>query len=134
MNDRIYRLILGTLLLVFLYFDLHDLMLALIAVLFIEGITNLRVPRLVAALRSRMGYYGEPVTYVALAPRSRAPRFTFESERAWRLLVGALLFVSYVLDGQQLWFLPWFMGLAIFGAGVSGVCPGLFSLKLMGLK
>lgn len=134
MSDRIYRLILGTLLLVFLYFDLRYLIFALIAVTALEGITNLRVPRLVAILRSRMGRYSEPVTYVAVAPRAKALRFGCESERAWRLVVGAVLFVSYVLYNQQLWFLPWFMGFAIFGAGVSGVCPGLYTLRLMGFK
>lgn len=134
MSDRIYRLILGTLLLVFLYFDLHDFMLGLIGVTLIEGVTNLRVPRLVAALRSRMGGYAEPATYVSLSPRSKAPRFGCESERMWRLVVGVVLFISYVLYDQQLWFLPWFMGFAIFGAGASGVCPGLFSLKLLGFK
>ena len=134
MSDRTYRLILGTLLLVFLYFDLHKLMLALIAVLFIEGVTNLRVPRLIAAVRRRVGRYSEPVTYVTVAPRAKAPRFGCESERAWRLVVGVVLLLSYVLYNQQLWFLPWFMGFAIFGAGVSGVCPGLYSLRLIGFK
>ena len=134
MSERTYRLILGTLLLVLLYFAQHPLIIALIALLFVEGLTNLRVPRLVKALRGRMGRYGDPVTYVTLLPRARAPRFAFEAERAWRLAMGSVLLVSCVLFPQQLWFLPWFLGFAVFGAGVSGICPALISLKLAGFK
>ena len=134
MSDRTYRLILGTLLLAFLYFDLHDLMLALISVLFIEGLTNLRVSRVISSLRARTGRYSDPVTYVSLQPRARMPRFTFEAERAWRLTIGSVLLASYVLFPQQLWFLPWFVGFTVIGAGVSGICPALISLKLAGFK
>ncbi len=134
LSERTYRLILGALLLVLLYFSQRPLIIALIALLFIEGLTNLRVPRVVSSLRGKMGRYGDPVTYVSLQPRARAPRFAFEAERAWRLVMGGVLLASYVLFPQQLWFLPWFLGFAVVGAGVSGICPALISLKLAGFK
>ena len=134
MSERTYRLILGTLLLVLLYFAQHPLIIALIALLFAEGLTNLRVPRVIKALRGGRARYGDSVTYVSLQPRARAPRFAFEAERAWLLVMGSILLASCVLFPRQLWFLPWFQGFAVVGAGVSGICPALISLKLAGFK
>ena len=47
MSNRMYRGMLGALLLVSLYFDLSMLMYVIIIVLFFEGITNLILPKLV---------------------------------------------------------------------------------------
>ena len=54
----------------------------------------------------------------------------FEAERAWRFVVAGFLasFLAVFQEGA------WFMGFAIFGAGLSGVCPVLVSLKLMGFR
>ncbi len=125
----------GALMLLALYFDLRALMLGVIAVLLLEGISNLHIPRLVTALRRIGGAHERPSGFAAYAVATGASaRFRFESERAWRLVVGAMLLLSYVAFGRELWFLPWFMGFAIFGAGVSGICPVLFSLKWLGFR
>lgn len=126
MSDRTYRLILGALLLVALYFEIGNLMYFLIGVLFFEGITNLRIPILVSKLQSHAS--AESI----LAPNQQCRRFSFDAERAWRLIVGLILLVTYVLFYDMLWFFPWFMGFAIFGAGVSGVCPVLIAVKWAG--
>ena len=128
MSDRVYRLILGTLLLVSLYFESSRLMYLLIGMLFFEGATSLRVPLL---LRKQ---HGESVADSNLAPIQRKIRFNFEAERAWRLFVGLMLLTTYVLFYEKMWFFPWFMGFAIFGAGASGVCPGLIGLKWAGCR
>ena len=128
MSDRVYRLILGTLLLVSLYFESSRLMYFLIGMLFFEGATSLRVPLL---LRKQ---HGESVADSNLAPIQRKIRFNFEAERAWRLFVGLMLLTTYVLFYEKMWFFPWFMGFAIFGAGASGVCPGLIGLKWAGCR
>ena len=60
-------------------------------------------------------------------------RFNIESERVWRILVGLFLVVGYSLV-EALWFFPWFMGFAIFGAGISGVCPVLIAVRYIGFK
>ncbi len=127
MNDRIYRVLLGLLLLVALSFDLSRMMYVLIAILLFEGLPNLRIPLLVHRLRPPH----IPATNFCAVEVSR---FHFEAERAWRLLVGILLLLTYVLFYQSLWFFPWFLGFTIIGAGMSGICPMEFSLKRIGFK
>lgn len=131
MSDRMYRLGLGALLLVSLYSDLHYLMYSLIAVLFFEGVTNWRIPLLLNRLGGRQRVIDERSD---LAPAHCNQRFNVEAERAWRLIVGLMLLVTYVFFYNTLWFFPWFMGFAIFGAGVSGVCPVLIGVKWIGCK
>ena len=132
MNDRTYRLIFGALILIFLYFELQYLMYALIAILYLEGVTNWRVPLLFKKLRD------EPITIIGcdpyLAPMSSRYHFNFDAERAWRLAIGILLSVTFLLFYDKLWFVPWFLGFAILGAGVSGVCPGLMAIKWIGFR
>jgi hypothetical protein len=124
-SDRTYRLLLGTLLLVSLYFEIGYLMYFLIGMLFFEGVTNWRLPLLLRRLQ------GKPE---ASAGERRASRFDFEAERAWRLIVGLMLVVTYVGFYDKMWFFPWFMGFAIFGAGASGVCPVLIGVKWAGCR
>lgn len=128
MSDRTYRLILGTFLLVSLYFEISYLMAFLIGMLFFEGVTNLRLPLLLRKLQ------GKPEADSALEPAPQKTRFDFEAERAWRLIVGLMLAITYLGFYDTLWFFPWFMGFAIFGAGASGVCPGLISVKWAGFR
>ena len=123
-----YRLILGMLLLVSLYFEIDYLMYVLIGMLFFEGATNLRVPMLLRKLQ------GNSTADSNLAPFQRKIRFNVEAERAWRLMVGLMLLITYVLFYDKLWFFPWFMGFAILGAGASGVCPGLICVKWAGCR
>lgn len=128
MTNRTYRFILGALLLLALTLDMTTLMYGLIGVMLIEGITNWRIPtvvnRLVPAWRDMDMCAHAPTPY----------RFKIEAERVWRLLVGVLLVISYVLYFQTLWFFPWFMGFAILGAGASGICPMELTLKKIGFR
>ncbi|WP_310445978.1 YgaP-like transmembrane domain [Thiobacillus sp.] len=125
MTDRNYRLILGLAILVILYFDLTHAMYGLIGLLFAEGITNWRIPLLVGQF-----------TQQSDAPPMESFDFKWplNAERAWRLVVGAMLLLSAVLFNELAWFLPWFMGFAIFGAGVSGMCPVLLGLRFAGCR
>src|SRR5512139_3697323 len=126
MSDRAYRLILGTLLLVSLYFEIGYLMHFLIGLLFFEGATNLRMPFLLRKLQRESAADSNP------PPVQLKTRFNLEAERAWRLIVGLMLLITYVLFYDKMWFFPWFMGFAIFGAGASGVCPVLIGVKWAG--
>lgn len=132
MTERFFRLIVGSLLLGALYFELPALVPALIAVLTLEGATNYRIPLVLARWRAA----GAPEFEDSGESLSdgRAPRFAFDAERAWRLAVAAMLALTTYVFHEQLWFFPWFMGFAIFGAGLSGVCPVLISLKLLGFR
>ncbi|MBI5462065.1 MAG: hypothetical protein HY941_07760 [Gammaproteobacteria bacterium] len=131
MTERFFRLIVGALLLAFLYFDVHAAISGLIGVLVLEALSNYRVPLLISRLRSGRPEFGDSSELIPAAHYARIP---FDAERAWRLSVAVMLAVTLYVFPEQLWFFPWFMGFAIFGAGLSGVCPVLISLKLVGFR
>lgn len=131
MAQSIYRLFIGVLLLVILYFELDALMWGMVAVLVLEGITNIRISRQIARLRN---VFGEPGKAEATPVPAACPRLGFDSERMMSLLVGLMLLVSYFLLNHLLWFLPWFLVIALIGSGASGFCPMLIALRRMGFK
>ncbi len=130
MSNRIYRLLYGITLLVSLYFDLHQAVNALIALAVFEAVSNLRIPRIVSKIR--LGSEGDP-SEGSLGIQFKT-RTAFEAERGWRLAVALMLVISLFMYPDTLWFFPWFMGFAILGAGISGVCPVFLALKWAGLK
>ena len=146
MSNRTYRLVVGALLLIFLYFDLNQGVYALIFVLCLEGISNFLIPDVINRFRYADGLPGKDEN---LAPILNKSRFSFSAERAWRLFVALLLIIAFVLFNENYhllplqfmeqfsyinWFFPWFMGFAVFGAGISGVCPVLIAVKWIGFK
>ena len=130
MSNRIYRLLFGAMLLLALYFDLYPLLYALIGLSVFEALTDIRIPGLIS--RIRYGTEGDPLE--GSLGIHFVQRCNFEAERGWRLTVAALLAISIFVLPEALWFLPWFMGFAILGAGVSGVCPMFLALKWAGLR
>lgn len=132
MSERFFRLIVGTLLLAFLYFELPGAIPVLIGILLLEGVTNYRIPLVVSRLR--LSGHGAFADSSEFTPEMHLARIPFDAERAWRLTVAAMLAITVFVFNEQLWFFPWFMGFAIFGAGLSGVCPVLISLKLIGFR
>ncbi|MCW8875034.1 MAG: hypothetical protein OQK27_04700, partial [Gammaproteobacteria bacterium] len=104
MSDRLYRLLLGLTLLISLYFDLHQVLLAVIGLQLLEGISNFRIPLLINRARGTSG----TDTYVN--PDALIP---FDAERAWRLTVAICLILSLLVFPEQLWWFAWFMGFAI---------------------
>ncbi len=132
MTERSFRIILGGLLLTALYFDLHLLVWGLIGILAFQGITNWRIPVLVSRLR-----YG-PGTHLnrccASSPDGAPARIHFESERALCLLVSLVLIPTYGPWNAQFWIVPWFIGFALFGAGLSGLCPMVLGLRKLGFR
>jgi len=134
MTERTFRIIFGLILLVALYFNLHNLILGLIALSLVRGATKWRISRLLTRLRP-LG-----ATAASQADNTPAPiagghaRFNFEAEQALSLVVASILLLSCVLFTEQLWILPWFIGFALFGAGLSGVCPMVLALKWAGFQ
>ena len=132
MTERTFRIILGALLLAGLYWDWPALEWTLIGILLFQGVTNWRIPRLVSRLR-----YGPQVPVGACCSVSRdgtASRYNFEAERLLCLVVAAILAPTYGLWNAQLWVVPWFIGFALFGAGLSGMCPMMLGLKRLGFR
>jgi hypothetical protein len=129
MTERTFRIILGAILLAALYFDWRLVIYGYIVVLTFEGITNWRIPTLLSRLQ------GDPEAgaVCALSPGDKA-RINFEAERALRLAVAAFLIISYVVFSKELWFFPWFIGFALFGAGLSGICPMVMGFRWAGFR
>lgn len=130
MSNRLYRLLFGTLLLIALYFDLQLLLYVLVGMAAFEAVTNLRIPLIVSSLRG-VDSTNPAEGSLGIAFKTHS---NFEAERGWRLLVAAMLTISVFVFPETLWFLPWFMGFTILGAGISGVCPMFLALKWAGLK
>ena len=127
MTNRMYRLLVGVIILTGLYFELPMVMYVLIGVVLFEGVTNLRIPIITQKLSGHAAVE-KPDGFQFKV------RFNFDAERAWRLILGGVLLVVYVLFYDKLWFIAWFMGFAILGAGLSGVCPLFISLKWAGFR
>jgi len=131
-TDRNYRFLFAIALLGALYLDSQAALRVLIGLLFFEGVTNWRL----SLLTTRIRYRGRapPCRTCDLAVHAVGPPLPFEAERAWRLLMGTTLLIACEVFPAALWFFPWFMGFAILGAGVSGVCPILIGLQWAGFR
>lgn len=130
MSEKNFRIVLGGWLVVALLANSTPLMYALVGLLLFEGITNLRVPGLTARLRAGSGAAAE---FDAASSNPNA-RIGFEAERGLRLIVAALIVVPMSSFGSALWLLPWFVGFALIGAGLSGICPMVLALRWLGLR
>jgi len=132
MTERNFRIILGGLMLIGLYFDLAALVWCIVAILVFQGITNWRIPVLVSRLR-----YGSGVSVNRCCASNQdrvASHIDFEAERVLCLLVALILIPTFGPLNTQLWIVPWFIGFALFGAGLSGICPMVLGLKRLGFR
>jgi Protein of unknown function (DUF2892) len=128
MSERFFRIILGSLLLLFLFLGSRELTLAYIGLLLFEGITNWRIPILVSKARYGADYQQ------AVQSCGGTSTLNFDAERALRLIVAALLFISYVILGEMAWFFPWFIGVMLLIAGLTNICPMVMTLRLIGFR
>lgn len=128
-GERLYMLLFGVIIIIGLYFDIPNIIYALITVTLIEGITNLRL----GPVLNRLPLPLLQTNNQPLQPQHRI-RFQFDSRRVWHLVVGTALAVSYIGFFDQLWFFVWFLGFAVAGAGLSGICPVLFLIQSLGFK
>ena len=131
MSERIYMLVVGVIILASLYFDIDLLIYMLASLMVFEGLSNIRLTTMLQRARN--------VTLdPGLVVLDMNSRFEFEAFRMWRISVALVLVVTFAMIHEfgydMLWFFPWFMGFAIIGAGVSGVCPGLLALRWVGFR
>lgn len=124
MSESNFRIVLGVWLVSALYLNSALLVQALLVLLLIEGVTNLRIPRLLSRLRGQ----GNPQVQV------EGCRFGFEAERLLRLIVAGLVALPMLAGAQTLWWLPWVVGFALIGAGLSGICPMVLALRRVGFR
>lgn len=125
MTERSFRLVIGIWMILALFLAQPVAMYALMVVLLIEGVTNWRLPVLLARAR------GLPATEPETPGDCRIP---FEAERALRLFVVGFLAIALFGLPDLLWWLPWFIGFALIGAGLSGICPMVQALRWVGMR
>jgi hypothetical protein len=130
MSERVFHLLIGLVLLVALCFDLKPAAYGLIAWLAFEAATNQRLTMIV----SRIRHGGRNVLNQTSTDAACHCRFSFEAERALRLVLVLLLTLSYVLFYGQLWIVTWFVGFALVAAGISGICPMIMTLRKLGFR
>jgi hypothetical protein len=128
MTNRMYRGLLGTLILIFLYIDHAWLIYCLSALLFFEGISGLTLPHIFNRLS---GLHPDDEESQIENPWRR---WDFSAERGWRLLVAALLLLSCTVLYRYMWLIPWYFGLAILGSALSSICPALIMLRRLGFR
>lgn len=123
MTERTFRLVIGMWLVLALFMAMPVAIYGLMALLLLEGITNWRVPVVLTRLRG--------------AQRVESPadcRLSFEAERALRLLIAGFLALALFALPELFWWLPWFIGFALIGAGLSGICPMVQALRWVGMR
>ncbi len=131
MSERIYLFVVGAFILTALYIEENMMIYVLCLWLMFEGVTGILFTR----LTQKSIPIADPVGLTTFRAHQR---FDFEALRATRIVIafflGSAFFLLNEYGFEVLWFFPWFMGFAILGAGVSGVCPIVLATKWAGFK
>ena len=131
MSERLFLFVVGAFILTSLYIEIDLLIYLLCLWLVFEAITDIRLTTLSQKMINKTVPSG-------LTVFQTTQRFDFDAYRAWRILVPVMLGGSFILLNEYqfkvLWFFPWFMGFAIMGAGVSGICPMILLIRWLGFK
>ena len=131
LSERLYLFLVGASILLALYLENVYLICALSAVLLLEGVSGMRMTTMIRKARHISLDHD-------LIVADTKVRFEIDGLSAWRVFVAIVLVSSHALmheDGYEVfWFIPWFMGFAIMGAGATGLCPVLLGLHRVGFK
>lgn len=131
MNERMFLFVAGAYLLTALYMEIDIMVYLLSAWLIFEAITDIRL----TTLSQKFIKTPEPVGLTIFRSKQR---FDFDALRAARLMIATFIGGSFLLVNESnievLWFFPWFMGFAILGAGISGVCPVVSLMQWVGFR
>ena len=125
MGESHYRILIGATLLITLYFDLDQVIAGIVGLMLFEGITNLRMPMIVNRAKKR---------HINTSNTASSSLFPFEAERILRFIAASVLILSYFAFPQSAWVLPWLLGFAFLGAGLTGVCPMIMLLRKTGFS
>lgn len=125
MTERWYRLVQGLYLFFALYFEQDMMMYIFIGLMAFEGITNWRIPVLIAKSRKALN---------TVTAEEQCLTFSLESERLLRLVVMIFLILSYVIYPDPVWFFPWFVAAMLFLAGITNICPMVIMFRLAGFR
>jgi hypothetical protein len=131
MSERLFLFVIGVFILTSLYIEIDLMMYVLCLWLLFEAITDIRLTTVTQKLMRRTAPPG-------LTLFQTQSRFDFDAFRVMRIVFSVLLVAAFLLINEYhievLWFVPWFLGFAILGAGVSGVCPTLLLIRWIGFR
>ncbi len=131
MSERVFLFVVGAFILISLYIEIDMMIYLLCLWLLFEGITDIRLTTLSQKLMSK-------VVPAGLTVFQTQSRFDFDAFRVLRIVFSVLLAGAFILINEYhievLWFVPWFLGFAIMGAGVSGICPTVLLIRWFGFR
>lgn len=129
MTERTYRIIIGVLIIVFLFFHLDYAMWSLMLLMSFEALTNWRVPIIASKL-----LYPNDVIIISEGENQNST-VNYEAERMLRWVAMGLMLMGLIGYTENLfWYLPWLVGLMLLISGVTGICPMVMALRRIGLK
>lgn len=129
MTERAYRLVVGIIMLGFLFFQLDYAMWVLLILMALEGLTNWRIPIFV----SKAIYPNDNI--IVSEGENQNYSFNYEAERMLRWIVFTLVLLGTLTYTEKMfWFFPWFVSLMLLLAGITGICPMVMALRKAGLK
>lgn len=131
MSNRVYLFLLGLCILMALYLESDIMIYVLVVILLLEGVTGICLSRLTQKIRNIQLESG-------LLSYNKTAKFNFDAFRMLRIVLAVVVLGSYIAvhdyNIDMLWFFPWFVGFAVLGAGVSGVCPIYLAIRWLGFK
>ena len=126
MSERYYRLIIGPILLFILYLRLDLFIYGYIGLLIFEGVTNIRIPYIIYAVRR---------LFSGSESKDKIFNNKWNADRILRILVAGFLIVSVYVLPTILWAFPWFIGAMLMLAGITNICPMVLVITwLLSLK
>ena len=128
MTERAYRLVIGISMILFLFLQWDYAMDIMLALLLMEGLTNWRIPILVSRLR-----YPQGKIKVTDSENTQCT-INYDAERMLRWIIFIFVGLGSVAFTSQLWFFPWFVGLMLLLAGITGICPTVMFLRRVGMR
>ena len=133
MSERQFRLIMGAALWLVLissaYYETMYPLFAFAGFLLFEGITNLRLTRIINQIR-----YGKSNIDTEDSECNIKWFNKIESERVLRFIVSCFVLVPFYVIPDIIWFIPWFVASMLILAGITNICPMVMFLKWSGLR
>ena len=129
MTERAYRLLIGILIIGFLFFQLNYAIWAIVFLMCFEALTNLRVP----IVASKILYPNDIIKVTE--GENQYSTVNYEAERMLRWITMLLILSGITrLTEDLLWYLPWLVGLMLLLSGITGICPMVMALRKIGFK
>lgn len=133
MSERHFRLIMGAALWLVLissaYYETMYPLFAFAGFLLFEGITNLRLTRIINKIRFGKGNIETEDSVCNVKWFNK-----IESERVLRFIVSGFVLLPYYVMPDVIWFIPWFVASMLILAGITNICPMVMFLKWSGLR